>query len=265
MCGVYGFLGKPTKGTPNIISRLGNLNQSRGTDSTGVAIITGADALVIKDITPAKKFYERNLGKVQKELRKAEFANIIGHTRLATRGAVTQENAHPFITSNIIFSHNGWVSNFDELQTKYDTTYQVDSQMIGHVLARETERKAFNDVLSGQFTVPYTRLDNPRILKVVTHGSPFSFAITSNGLYYSSELDHLEKALKGWKALYFDSMKSELYRFRSLGKEIAWETRKISPPATVYYNYGYNYSYGNARKDYRDWFNTAKACLTSKN
>ena len=250
MCGIYGYIGEPAKDTAKIIKTLGILNQARGKDSTGVAIITPGKVALTKQAVNAKRFFKENYKGIRAEINAHPFVNIIGHTRAATSGKVIQKNAHPFIESNIVFAHNGIIYNFDELKKESGTHFAVDSQIIGYYLARDNEKNVFNKKLNGWFTVPFARLDNPMILKVATHISPFSFAPVAHGVYYSSESTHLKSALKGHKTKAIVSSKSEVYRFKFEGGKVTWETKVLTPKSYTQYYYG-SWS---SDEDWRDYY-----------
>ena len=212
MCGIYGYVGKPNKDTQKIIKRLGVLNQSRGKDSTGIAIIQPHKYVIYKKTVNANRFY--NGLYPHKTLRidnDSQFVNIIGHTRLATRGAITPKNAHPHKLGNLVFAHNGIISNFDELQGTYNTDYEVDSKIIGHLLLRKKEFEAFS-FLAGSYAVPFTRLDSPSLVKVAVNGSPLSLATTENGWFYSSLRYHLESVLDGMNYKIFSAKDGKIYK-----------------------------------------------------
>ena len=95
MCGVYGFMGKPDRKTARIIRKLGIANEIRGRDSTGVAIVTKDTYTIYKKPFNAHKFFKKFSSSIRLSLDKP-FVNVIGHTRQATRGKVSQENAHPY-------------------------------------------------------------------------------------------------------------------------------------------------------------------------
>src|SRR5256884_1745663 len=109
MCGIVGYIG-PKKVVPVIIEGLRKL-EYRGYDSAGIAVVTHAGKLDIRR-APGKL---RNLEEVIARS-PLEGTYGIGHTRWATHGRPTEENAHPHrdCTGQIVVVHNGIIENYLE-------------------------------------------------------------------------------------------------------------------------------------------------------
>lgn len=197
MCGIYGFIGKPDKRTPEAIRELAIMNISRGTDSTGLVIASNKSVQMFKKPVNSLKFMGKN---TVKELLSSYSCSkslvIIGHTRLATKGSVNEDNAHPWKIGRYFFAHNGIISNFDSLEDEFGTNYQVDSQIIGHLLNIQEPKRLFSKTLKGSYAVPYFNEKEPQKLYIAKHSSPLSVAVTKHGAYFSSEFRHLELVMK---------------------------------------------------------------------
>ena len=165
MCGIVGYVGSE-QALPILMDGLSRL-EYRGYDSAGVAIVNGGVDVV------------RKAGKLEileKELALHELpgATGIGHTRWATHGGPTDDNAHPHrdCTGKIALIHNGIIENFLELREELERD--------GHVFASETDTEAiahliesaYDGDLVAAFRAALKRLDGAFSLAVVSADEP---------------------------------------------------------------------------------------------
>src|SRR3990167_1155703 len=234
MCGLWGYFGRPTKQTTKVLYLLGLLNEERGGDSAGLVVSNGKRLFFHKNVGRASKFLkEAKTIELLNKVKQSKFINVIGHTRQATHGIVNADNAHPFRVGKFVLAHNGVINNFAKLQADYKTTYQVDSQIIGHLLNLNEPVKVFEEQLGGWFTVPYIDLEKKNELNIVKHNAPLAFAFLQDGsgIYYSSLGSHLKEALKkaGIRSSIGDTGSSKLYTFK-------WEAGKLKRDKFKIYN-----------------------------
>ena len=112
MCGIVGYKGNQNS-IPVLLNGLKSL-EYRGYDSAGIAYINGGKITIKKAVGRVKNL--ENL------ITNEDFGNIgIAHTRWATHGGVTDENAHPHKQGKITLVHNGIIENYKDLSEKVDT------------------------------------------------------------------------------------------------------------------------------------------------
>jgi glucosamine--fructose-6-phosphate aminotransferase (isomerizing) len=147
MCGIVGYVGKKSV-VPIIIEGLRRL-EYRGYDSAGIAVAGGADGLQLRRA-------EGKLRNLEEVIRQKPLDGTygIGHTRWATHGRPTEENAHPHrdCTGKIVVVHNGIVENYLSLKKKlteegHKFTTETDTEIIAHLV--EKYSGASNDGSSG--------------------------------------------------------------------------------------------------------------------
>jgi len=136
MCGIVGYVG-PRAATPLIVEGLRRL-EYRGYDSAGLAVIQDGHIAV-----------RRNVGKLsglEQELQEKPVVGQIGigHTRWATHGRPSRDNAHPHTdcTGHLVVVHNGIVENFLSLRHEliaqgHRFTSDTDTEVIAHLIERE--------------------------------------------------------------------------------------------------------------------------------
>jgi hypothetical protein len=131
MCGLFGFAtNKSVKHLGGAFLVLAMENQTRGRDSWGVC--DGRDLRIIK-----------HLGNIERQWHKIPIRDkgiLMGHVRAATVGGNTQPNAHPFefkAKHHVIGAHNGHISNWKELNQRYERSLEVDSMQIFAHIAEE--------------------------------------------------------------------------------------------------------------------------------
>src|ERR1035441_2817824 len=135
MCGIVGYVG-PRKVIPVIIEGLRRL-EYRGYDSAGIAIGSPGNLTLQVSRAPGKL---HNLEEILRE-RPLEGTFGIGHTRWATHGRPTEENAHPHrdCTGRIVVVHNGIVENYLELKREliaqgHKFVTETDTEIIAHLI-----------------------------------------------------------------------------------------------------------------------------------
>jgi glutamine---fructose-6-phosphate transaminase (isomerizing) len=139
MCGIVGYIG-PKKVVPVIIEGLRKL-EYRGYDSAGIAVVTQDGKLEIRR-APGKL---RNLEEV---ITKSPIEGTygIGHTRWATHGRPTEENAHPHrdCSGQIVVVHNGIIENYVELKEQlqregHKFVTETDTEIVAHLVEKNSQ------------------------------------------------------------------------------------------------------------------------------
>ncbi len=139
MCGIIGIIGSEPA-APQLVDALKRL-EYRGYDSAGVATLEGGKL--------TRRRAEGKLKNLEKKLGREPLAGTIGigHTRWATHGRPTENNAHPHATEKLAVVHNGIIENFSELRrelegkgAKFST--ETDTEVIAHLVTEEMKRGA---------------------------------------------------------------------------------------------------------------------------
>ena len=177
MCGIIGYVGPKAAG-PILLEGLRRL-EYRGYDSSGIAILDHDGALTV--LKRAGK-----LAELAATIEEPPAGNIgLGHTRWATHGEVTDQNAHPHTSSSgdIMVVHNGIVENYREIRARLEaagleTITQTDTEVIPQLISlyrREggdfltAMRRAMGDLQGGNAIVALT-LEAPDRLYVARNG-----------------------------------------------------------------------------------------------
>src|SRR5499427_9361096 len=136
MCGIVGYVGNK-RVVPVIIDGLKRL-EYRGYDSAGIAVSGNGEGLQIRRAEGKL----RNLEEVIR-LKPIDGTYGIGHTRWATHGRPTEENAHPHrdCTGRVVVVHNGIIENYLSLKRKlveegHQFTTETDTEIIAHLVER---------------------------------------------------------------------------------------------------------------------------------
>src|ERR1700680_2604595 len=141
MCGIVGYIG-PKKVVPVIIEGLRKL-EYRGYDSAGIAVVTEVGKLEIRRAAGKLRNLEEAIAKSP-----LEGVYGIGHTRWATHGRPTEENAHPHrdCSGEIVVVHNGIIENYLELKQQliaegHKFVTETDTEIIAHLIEKFSAAK----------------------------------------------------------------------------------------------------------------------------
>lgn len=196
MCGIVGYVGNKQV-VPVIIDGLRKL-EYRGYDSAGIAVVDDGNHLEIRRAEGKL----RNLEEVIR-LKPLDGNYGIGHTRWATHGRPTEENAHPHrdCTGRIIVVHNGIIENYLQLKNRlreHDHTFvtETDTEVIAHLIEEymKTEegfeaavRRTVQD-LRGIFALSIINADEPDMIVSVRQGPPVVIGLGDGEFFVASDI-----------------------------------------------------------------------------
>ena len=201
MCGIVGYVGKKSV-VPIIIEGLRRL-EYRGYDSAGIAVAGGEEGLQLRRAEGKL----RNLEDVIR-LKPLDGTYGIGHTRWATHGRPTEENAHPHrdCTGKIVVVHNGIVENYLSLKKKlidegHKFTTETDTEIIAHLVEKYSassgngQRPLLEDAvrqtvkqLSGVFALAVISSEEPNKIVAARNGPPAVIGLGNDEYFVASDV-----------------------------------------------------------------------------
>ncbi|HJP80155.1 MAG TPA: glutamine--fructose-6-phosphate transaminase (isomerizing) [Pseudonocardiaceae bacterium] len=195
MCGIVGYVGRTRDAVGVLLEGLRRL-EYRGYDSAGMAVQRDGELAVCKVVGRVEGLAGCGAG-----LRGA--ATGIAHTRWATHGPATQENAHPHTDTSGRFAlvHNGIIENVNELRERLarrGVTFrsQTDSEVLAHLVAEASARhltltEAVRDALHGvEGTYGLLVLDSaePDVIVAARNGSPLVLGLGDGEMFVASDV-----------------------------------------------------------------------------
>lgn len=190
MCGIVGYVGE-REVAPLLVQGLRRL-EYRGYDSAGIALHMGDTITRI-----------RAVGKIENLAQKVHTQSYastqgIAHTRWATHGGVTEQNAHPHSAAagKLTLVHNGIIENYRELATELagiTLESETDSEVLAHIIAQQYSgnlRDALMRALKkvrGTYGLVVMHADHPGVLMVARMGSPIVLGNSAHGTFVASD------------------------------------------------------------------------------
>ncbi len=194
MCGIIGYIG-PKPVVPVLIEGLRRM-EYRGYDSAGVALVT-----------PEGISLRRSAGKLanlENAIRIDPVDGVygIGHTRWATHGRPTEENAHPHrdCTGRIVVVHNGIIENYLELKRELQTQghefkTETDTEIVAHLVEREMRDDGLENAvrralvyIRGMFAIVLVSVEDPEKIVAVRNGPPIVIGLGQDEFFVASDI-----------------------------------------------------------------------------
>jgi len=206
MCGIVGYVGKKSV-VPIIIEGLRRL-EYRGYDSAGIAVAGNGEGLQLRRAEGKLRNLEEAI-----RLNPIDGTYGIGHTRWATHGRPTEENAHPHrdCTGKIVVVHNGIVENYLTLKKKlieegHIFTTETDTEIIAHLVEKYSgvsvngtsghgQRRSLEDAvrqtvkqLTGVFALAVISTDDPNKIVAARNGPPAVIGLGNDEYFVASDV-----------------------------------------------------------------------------
>jgi len=195
VCGIVGYIG-PKRVVPLIIDGLRRL-EYRGYDSAGIAVVGENGKLDVRR-APGKL---RNL---EEAIRLSPLEGLygIGHTRWATHGRPTEENAHPHrdCSGEIVVVHNGIIENYLELKNQlkqegHKFVTETDTEIIAHLIEKFSKDASLEEavlktvkVMGGAYALVAISTRDPNKIVAARLGPPIVVGIGENEFFVASDI-----------------------------------------------------------------------------
>ncbi|MGC9969716.1 MAG: glutamine--fructose-6-phosphate transaminase (isomerizing) [Bryobacteraceae bacterium] len=194
MCGIVGYIGN-RRAVPIILDGLHRL-EYRGYDSAGLAVLCADGSLAVRRASGRLRNLEEAI-----RMNPVDGSYGIGHTRWATHGRPTEENAHPHrdCKGDIVVVHNGIIENYIALKQQLLAEGHVfhtetDTEVIAHLIEKyfdgnleEAVRKAVRN-LSGLFALAIISRLDPNKIVVVRSGPPAVIGLGDGEYFMASDV-----------------------------------------------------------------------------
>jgi len=192
MCGIIGIVGYE-EAAPQLIDALKRL-EYRGYDSAGVATLEHG--------VLTRRRAQGKLKNLEQRLASEPLLGTIGigHTRWATHGRPTENNAHPHATERLAVVHNGIIENFVELRRELQAkgakfVTETDTEVVAHLVSQEMDRgaspveavKAALPRLRGAFALAFLFAGEDNLLIGARKGSPLAIGYGEGAMFVGSD------------------------------------------------------------------------------
>ena len=197
MCGIVGYIG-PKKAVPIILDGLRRL-EYRGYDSAGIAVLEENGCLTVRRASGKLRNLEDAL-----KLSPIDGSYGIGHTRWATHGRPTEENAHPHrdCHGDIVVVHNGIVENYLTLKQElteegHRFVTETDTEIIAHLVEKYYDGNLENAVrdavrkLTGVFALSVISRKDPNKIVAARSGPPVVVGLGDGEYFVASDVPAL--------------------------------------------------------------------------
>jgi glucosamine--fructose-6-phosphate aminotransferase (isomerizing) len=194
MCGIIGYIG-PKPVVPVLIEGLRRL-EYRGYDSAGVAVVNGHGIDVRRSAG--------KLSNLEAVIVDEPLSGVygLGHTRWATHGRPTEENAHPHrdCTGRIVVVHNGIIENYMELKHELQShghkfVTETDTEVVAHLVEAEWKGDGLEQAvlramrrLRGLFAIVLLSSDDPEKIVAVRNGPPVVVGLGNDEWFVASDI-----------------------------------------------------------------------------
>ncbi|MBV8563065.1 MAG: glutamine--fructose-6-phosphate transaminase (isomerizing), partial [Actinobacteria bacterium] len=194
MCGIIGYVGE-REAKPLLLEGLRRL-EYRGYDSAGIALREDGGLEYVRAVGNLQNLVEAAgpNGSVAR--------HGLGHTRWATHGGVTEQNAHPLVgcdASSLAIVLNGIVENYRELKAEllergHEFTSETDAEVVVHLLEEAYEGDLTQALirvypkLEGHFTIVAIHHDHPDLLAAVRHQTPLVVGLGEGENFLASSI-----------------------------------------------------------------------------
>jgi glucosamine--fructose-6-phosphate aminotransferase (isomerizing) len=192
MCGIVGYIGA-RKTVPIILDGLRRL-EYRGYDSAGVAVIGEDGALAIRRASGKLRNLEDAI-----RMNPMDGAYGIGHTRWATHGRPTEENAHPHRSGDVVVVHNGIVENYLTLKHQLEAegrkfVTETDTEIIAHLVDKffqgnlEQAVRCAMKMMTGVFAIAVVSPRDPNKIVAARSGPPVVIGLGDGEYFVASDV-----------------------------------------------------------------------------